>query len=253
MITLKYLNYLRLDCHIGTVLGTLLTLTIFVVPGFAQSADPNNPAPLKPGVNSGTADSAIGPLFYTFIAEPGESKVIVNFSSMGLLGNSTRSTIGIDLYDDKRSWKTHVELTSQGPAVERIITGNLKKRTNVILRIQPPPNGLLRQGGSYTVEVTGAVANNPEGSTDRQNPILGTYRLRGGYREVGNDVAVKFNSDGTLQLSDDNPGSWKLFDRENMIYVVTIRGESKTLKLIRGKGLVESENGVIVFLKLRSN
>jgi hypothetical protein len=218
----------------------------------AQSLNPNQPVPLQAGVNSSVADSFIGSHFYYFVAGPGEVKVTISFSSMGLYGNPTKATIGVYLYDEKGNAIAHRDLTSSGSSKQLILSINLKREAKLKLRIQPPANSLLRAGGNYDVEVTGAVTYDNNTASDSQDPIVKTYQLMRPVTGLFEGGAAKFYSDGSLKLGDGNTGTWKLFDTDSKIYIVTIKGYNFNVKLRPGIGLVDTrDTSSITFKEVR--
>jgi hypothetical protein len=240
-------NYLT-----ATAVSVFLSLTTCIGIAPAQSLDPNKPAPLQPGLNSSVADSFIGSHFYYFVAKPGDIKITVNFSSMGLLGNSTKATIGVYLYDEKGNVIVQQDVTSNGASKQLILPGTIKRKIKLTLRIQPPPQGLIRTGGNYDIQVTGAVQYNTHAPSEKQEPIVRTYQLMGSVTGLFEGGAAKFSSDGTLKLADGNTGTWELFDPEAKIYVVKIKGFIYNLKLRPGIGLVNtSDVNSIIFKEVR--
>jgi hypothetical protein len=227
-------------------------LITFVKPVTAQSLNPNQPAALHSGINSSVADSFVGPHFYYFIAGPGKVDVNIKFRSMGLLGNPNTATIGIDLYDEKQTWKVHKNLTSNGTTTEFSFPGNLKEKTKVIMRIQPPPQGLIRTGGNYEVQLIGAVEYDSNTASRQADQIVKTYKIMSCIQGVYECGVAKFYPDGTLKISDGNTGTWKLFDPEANIYVLNINGHNLSVKLMPGRGLVEPNDvNSIVFQEVR--
>ncbi|MEH2110109.1 hypothetical protein [Nostoc sp.] len=245
----KGITYTRLT---ATTVSLLLTLTTYIGTAAAQSLDQNKPAPLHAGLNSSVADSFIGSHFYYFVAGPGDIKVTINFSSMGLLGNPTKAKIGVYLYDEKGNVLVHKDVTSNGASEQLILPGNLERKIKITLRIQPPPQGLLRSGGNYDVQVTGAVQYDTNAPSEKQDPIVRTYQLMGGVTDLFEGGAARFSSNGTLKLADGNTGTWELFDPEAKIYVVKIKGYIYNLKLRPGIGLVDtSDVNSIIFKEVR--
>jgi hypothetical protein len=252
MKTNKLEKGLARTCLTATAFSALLTLTTYIGAATAQSLDQNKPAPLHPGLNSSVADSFIGSHYYYFLGGPGEIKITVNFSSMGFLGNAYQSTIGIYLYDEKGNVLGHKNVTSTGGSEQLTMSGNLKGKTKIIMRIQPPPQGLIRTGGNYDVQVTGAIEYDTNVASDKQDPIVKTYELMSAVTGLFEGGAARFYSDGTLKLADGNTGTWKLFDDQAQIYVVKIRGYIYNVKRRPGIGLVDtSDVNFIVFKEVR--
>ncbi len=212
----------------------------------AQSLKPEVPAPLQPGINKGTVDNMIGSHYWYFTAGPGKTLVHVKFTSMGLLGNPTRTTMTAVLSDAANTWHTPKPVTSDGKEAEVTFDGDLKKATKLILKLAPPPNGLVRAGGDYQVEATGAVSFGAKSSAD---PIIGAYKQMGGYtKELG---TCKFNADGTMVSTSGINGKWSLFDAASQTYVIDVQDqERQSLQLRPGKGLCD-QSDFAVFQLLR--
>lgn len=248
----KIQKMLQHTYQLGTAVSALFILTTFTSPVTAQSLYPNKPAPLHSGVNSSVADNFVGTHFYYFIGGPGKVDVNVKFTSMGLLGNANIATIGIDLYDEKQTWQIHKDLTSKGPTAQLTLTGDLKQKTKVIMRIQPPPNGLIRTGGNYEVQLIGAVQYDSNTASRQQDPIVKTYQIMSCMQGVYECGVAKFYPDGTFKISDGNTGTWKLFDPEANIYVLNISEHNLSVKLMPGRGLVEPKDvNSIIFQEVR--
>jgi hypothetical protein len=180
------------------------------------------------------------------MGEPGDIHLHVQYSSMGLLGNPYRSTITITLSDEAKTWATPKSLTAESKPVDCTFDGQLKKPTKVLVSVAPPPGGLVRMGGDYQLEVTGAVAFGQQSSID---PVIGMYNQMNGY--TTNLGGCKFQADGTIQTTSGANGSWKLFDKDSHSYVIDIDGQTRQcLQFIPGRGLVDSGD-FIVFQLLR--
>jgi hypothetical protein len=135
----------------------LLTIFCALAVAFAQSTDPNHPAPLGPGVNRGNVDnSARGHTFY-FFAGPGNIDFDMAFEEMGLFGSPLRQTMNFDLYNDDNSLASHNAVVSQGTLARNHTDGDIptKQRFRLVITAQP---GAIRLGGYYEIEVNGAVA-----------------------------------------------------------------------------------------------
>jgi len=140
---------------------------------WAQSLDPHHPAPLQPGDNTGTVDNFVGANYFYFTSGPGPATIIVSFKSMGLLGNAQRSSLNVELTDDKHSWVEKRTISSLAQSSTTKMVGNLKVPTRLILSVIPPSGGLVRAGGDYVVSATGAVKFDPP--LDPTALIVGTY------------------------------------------------------------------------------
>jgi hypothetical protein len=123
---------------------------------YAQSLDPHKPAPLGPGVNKGNVDGGTGSHYYYFLAGPGHVKVQMAFKEMGIFGNPRQEVLTFDFYNESGKLMSHNAVVSFD-RLERIETGgDFGSRQKIVLAIVPQ-RGLVRLGGYYEVEVTGAV------------------------------------------------------------------------------------------------
>lgn len=228
--------------------AALLALVALSVSSSGQSLDPQKPAPMKAGPNAGTIDNFVGANYFYFYAGPGESTITATYKSMGLLGNAQRSDLTVELYDENKTWVTRATISSLKESSQRQLHGTLKKETKLILAVIPPSGGLLRTGGDYEVTATGAVRfDKPLSATEL---IVGTYTPMAIYDNES--TAVKFKPDGTLEFASGTLGTWKLFDEDANIYTITFLSNRLSLKLIPGRGLVQSDDpSSIVFKRNR--
>lgn len=212
----------------------------------AQSLKSEAPAPLKKGINKGTADSLVGTQYWYFFAGPGNVRLTVRFKSMGLYGNPMRSTLTVTLYDEKRTWHSTKVIVSDKNAGETTFTAEkLDKRLKTIISVAPPPQGLIRAGGDYEIEATGDVQFDEAKATG--DPIIRTFAAM-----VNSYGATKFLADGTIETSNGLTGRWKVFDPENHIYTVMIEGFQWSVQYLPGYGLVKAgDPSLIVFQELR--
>lgn len=209
-----------------------------------QSLDSRHPAPLQPGPNSGTVDNFVGNNYFAFSGGPGQVTVVVSYNSMSLLGNAQRSTLTIQLSDEKRSWVETRTISSLKQSNSTTMVGNLKVPTRMVLYVFPPNGGLVRAGGDYTVTATGAVKFDPPLSPIEQ--IVGTYTPMSVHDNE--DTAAKFEPNGRLEFASGTTGQWKLFDASSRLYTVTFAQTRLSLKLIPGRGLVAPrDQSIIVF------
>jgi hypothetical protein len=122
---------------------------------YAQSLDPHKPAPLGPGVNKGNVDGLTGSHYYYFMAGPGHVNVQMAFMEMGIFGNPLREVLSFDFYNEGGKLMSHNAVVSFD-RLERIETGgDFGSRQKIVLAVVPQ-KGLVRLGGYYEVEVTGA-------------------------------------------------------------------------------------------------
>jgi len=236
----------RKTCRVAP-LALVALLNIFGCAGSeAQSLKANAPTPLQPGVNRGLVDALVGSHYWTFMAQPGTSKVRVTYSAMGIYGAVPRTSVTFTMSDPANTWHTSKVLTSQGSPVETSFEGTLKTPTKIVVSVVPPSNALLRVGGNYEIEATGAVSFSAANTAIV--PIVGVYKQLSGYTKPLGDC--KFLADGKVVTTSGASGDWKLFDEASQIYVVNIEGEERqSLKFVPGRGLID--NDIIVYQQLR--
>lgn len=215
----------------------------------AQSLKPDNPYPLKAGINQGTSDSLIGIHYWYFYATPGSHRLTVRFKQpITLYGTELRNNVlTINISDEKRTWRLTKTITSKPNASEATFESNkLTGKIKLIVSVAPPSQNLLRMGGDYEIEATGnAQFDDVKSATD---PIVRTYQSM-----VNDYGATKFLADGTIQTSSGYSGTWKVFDAENHIYTVQINGFRSSVQYLPGYGLVKpgDPNGLVMFQELR--
>ena len=212
---------------------------------WAQSLDPHHPAPLQPGDNTGTVDNFVGANYFYLTSGPGPATIIVSFKSMGLLGNAQRSSLNVELTDDKHSWVEKRTISSLAQSSTTKMVGNLKVPTRLILSVIPPSGGLVRAGGDYVVSATGAVKFDPP--LDPTALIVGTYTPM--VIQNNEDSAVKFEPNGVLEFASGTMGRWKLFDANSHMYTVTYGPVRQSLRLIPGRGLVDAHDPTTIVLQ----
>jgi hypothetical protein len=129
------------------------------------------------------------------------------------------------------------------------MTGDLKNQVKVIVAVLPPSGGvyLIRTGGGYEVEVTGAAKFDPPPSA--VDAVVGVYSPK--IIHENENTAVKFSADGTLQFASGTKGSWKVFDAGERVYTIIFGSTRLSLKLT-GLGFVEIDNlSQVVFQRVR--
>lgn len=231
----------------GSVAAVLLSL-----PGGAgaQSLDSKHPTPLVAGENTGTVDSMVGPQYWSFHTRTGSASIVVRFAAMGLFGNASASTIQVVLHDSTGKQFAAESVTSTGKPVEVSWPGKFSKPSTVILEIRPAGSSLVRTGGDYSVQVNGAVAfsNAKPPGPER---IAGTYSLMVCPPTL-DCQATRFFPDGSVKTADGTTGTWTSFDPQALIYTVKIGSNQWSLKLIPGRGLVDTANtSGIIFQAVR--
>lgn len=132
--------------------------------GQAQSLDPQKPAALGSGVNKGNVDNGSGPHYYYFWAGPGHIDIKMAFKEMGVLGAPFRQSLTFDLYDETRKLVSHNAVVSQTDLARIETGGDFGSRHRIMLAVVPQ-KGLVRLGGYYEIEITGAAAFDGAAST----------------------------------------------------------------------------------------
>jgi hypothetical protein len=222
-----------------------LAMAICATSAWAQSLKPEAPVPLQPGINQGTIDNFVGTHYWYFTGGPGHVHLHALFKSMSVLGNASRSQITVTLSDANHSWNTPKILSSDSKPVDCNFDGDLKTAAKLLVRVDPPAGGLLRSGGDYQLEATGAVAFAQKSTAD---PIIGTYNQMAGYTSLLG--TSKFFPDGSIQTTSGTNGKWKLFDKDTNTYVVSIDGQTQmSLQYVPGRGLCDGET--IIFQELK--
>ena len=227
--------------------GLLVALLLAVGSISAQSLKPENPYPMKAGINRATSDSLVGTQYWYFYATPGNSRLTVRLKSpTTLYGAQLNTTLTITLTDAAHTWRNTKTVTTKPNQLETTFSADkVTKRMKIIVSVAPPPQNLIRMGGDYEVEATGDVAFG-EAST-ATDPIVRTYDSK-----VNSYGATRFLADGTVVASDGSRGTWEAFDPENRIYTVQIGGFRFSLQYLPGYGLVQPrEPSMIVFQELR--
>jgi hypothetical protein len=213
----------------------------------AQSLKPDNPYPLKSGINQATSDSLVGTQYWYFYATPGSNRLTVRFKNPTTLYGAGMGTtvITITVADANRSWRIVKTVTSNKNQAETSFTADkVAKKMKITVAVAPPNQNLVRMGGDYEIEATGDVAFGEVSSTD---PIIRTYDSK-----VNTYGATRFLADGAVIASDGSRGTWKVFDAENHIYSIQIDTFRWSVQYLPGYGLVKpSEPNIIVFQELR--
>ena len=97
-----------------------------------------------------------GHTFY-FFAGPGHVDAEMAFEEVGMFGSPLRQTMNFDFYTDDNKLASHNTIVSQGALARIHIDGDIasRERLRLLVTVQ---KGLVRLGGYYEIEVTGAVA-----------------------------------------------------------------------------------------------
>jgi len=203
---------------------------------------------MKAGPNRGMVDNFVGANYFYFWAGPGDCKIRASYKSMTLFGAGMKSSLTVELSDEKKSQTVRRVITSLNEAGDATIPASLKARTKLIIALVPPSGALVRTGGDYEVEVTGAATFDPQPSA--VDLLVGVYTPMSIYQNE--NTAAKFSADGTLEFASGTQGKWKLFDASERIFTVSFRNTRLSLKLMPGRGLVQTNDpSAIVFQRHR--
>ena len=214
---------------------------------WAQSLKPDNPYPLKAGINRATSDSLVGIQYWYFYATPGSSRLTVRLKTPSTLyGAQLNTVIAVTLTDAQHTWRNTKTVTTRPNQMEATFTAeNVKKPMKIIVAVAPPNQDLVRMGGDYELEATGAVSFGEKGVA--AEPIVRTFQSM-----VNSYGATRFLADGTVVGSDGSRGTWTAFDPDNHIYTVEIGKFRWSVQYLPGYGLVKPEDPTsIVFQELR--
>jgi hypothetical protein len=237
--------------------GVIALANLAASVSLAQSLDPANPAPLKPGVNVSSIDVGMSPHYWTFIVEKGNAKINLTFRAHSILGAPFRTQLAFNLYDIQTPGKkiTNV-IESKGEEVLHTFSGPVESRCQMVIEVVPPES-LVRAGGEYQVQAVtgitflGAGVPSAPGAGPGGDPILNRH-----FRALGcnNDVqcGIRFLPDGAIALGNGGRGSWRLFDPARSVYVIVIGNQRQSLKWKPGVGLVRvQEDGMVEYQEVR--
>lgn len=226
----------------------LLTITLLAaVFASAQSLKPDDPYPLRDGINKATSDSLVGTHYWYFYAVPGSSTVKVRLKRpTTLYGADMKTTLTVTLADAKRTWRSVKTLNASPNGSEISFNADkVAKRQMIVVAVAPPNQNLIRMGGDYEIEVTGNAEFS--GETVSEEPIVRTYQSK-----MNDYGATRFLADGSVIASDGTRGTWKAFDPENRIYTITIGKFRLSAQYQPGYGLVRPDDpNLIVFQEIR--
>jgi|SRR6516162_6083975 hypothetical protein len=142
----------RLTCGVGVIVWFFVASV-----GHGQSLDPHKPAPLGAGINKGNIENFSGAHYYYFWAEPGHIDVRLAFKEMGMWGAPLRQALNFDFFDESGKLLSHNAVVSAANLEQITTKGDFDSRRKVVLAITTQ-KGLVRLGGYYEVEITGAAA-----------------------------------------------------------------------------------------------
>jgi hypothetical protein len=210
---------------------------------WAQSLNPAAPAPLQPGTNRGSVDNQSGGHYWYFTFEPGTASIKVH--ALNFSGATHGLTVHV--YDAAKTW--HIDKQMDEQKADWVSPGKIKKATKVIILISPPGSGqllgdLTRSGADYELEVTGDVKFAQKSTGD---PICRNYQ---DWNSDGHGMC-KFLPDGTIKCSDGVTGTWKVFDADSHLYIVSLPGRNINVKQVLGVGLMDSGTNSQAFKELK--
>jgi hypothetical protein len=218
----------------------------------AQSLDPKRPAPLESGVNAANIDAFMTPHYWTFVAKKGNVKINVTFRAQSILGAQLRTQIAFNIYNsatpDKKFTKV---LESTGREVSEVIEGPSEEDHQMVIEVIPP-KAIVRAGGDYQIQAVQGVdfVGAKQSDTGADPIVIRHFRVSGCTNPV--QCTVRFLPGGTMALPGKEQGTWRLFDRERAVYIVTIGNERRSLKLKPGVGLEQvSDELNVVYQEVR--
>jgi hypothetical protein len=224
----------------------------------AQSLDVRHPTPLRPGENHGTIDNQTGAQYWALHYQPGQILIAVRFTSMGIFGNPMAATVNVVVLDPEGKVVGHQQLTSSGQPAQLQWPGKFDKSGVWLIEIQPMGSNIVRNGGDYTIAVSGPAivaggAMGGAGGGPSANDIVGTYAVMSCPPDFQCDgLAIRFAPGGGVVTTDGHQGHWTLFDPEARIYSVVIGSDRWTLKLVPGRGLMDThDQSIVIFQAVR--
>ena len=230
---------------------TWLTLTVLihmftlVSPIFSQSLSQRTPTPLAAGENHGTLDNMVGPQFWVFKYLKGPGKVTINFTSMGLFGNRQNTTIEVVFLEPNGKVIDTKSLTSHGTAAQLELPANFVHPGTMVVELRPTGMALVRAGGDYSIVLSGPAIDLAGVKAAGPEQVVGTYSMMTCPPDF-DCQAVRFQANGTVMTADGHTGTWKIFDPDALIYTVVIGRDRWSLKLVPGRGLVNTDDTSIV-------
>jgi len=230
---------------------TWLTLTVLihmftlVSPIFSQSLSQRTPTPLAAGENHGTLDNMVGPQFWVFKYLKGPGKVTINFTSMGLFGNRQNTTIEVVFLEPNGKVIDTKSLTSHGTAAQLELPANFVHPGTMVVELRPTGMALVRAGGDYSIVLSGPAIDLAGVKAAGPEQVVGTYSMMTCPPDF-DCQAVRFQANGTVMTADGHTGTWKIFDPDALIYTVVIGRDRWSLKLVPGRGLVNTDDTSVV-------
>jgi hypothetical protein len=233
------------------LIGALLIAT----PCLAQSLDIHSATALRPGDNHGTIDNQTGAQFWALHYGAGAGKIQVSFTSMGIFGNPMKCTVGVVVMTPDGKILARQQLTSVGQPAQLSWPGNFAHAGVWIIEIQPMASNIVRNGGDYVINVSGpAIAGGGPAAAPNPAEVVGTYAVMVCPPDFQCDsgLAIRFAPDGGVVTTDGHSGHWTLFDPDARVYTVVVGRDHWTLKLVPGRGLMDThDQSIVVFQSVR--
>jgi hypothetical protein len=234
--------------------AALLMAAAASIPLLAQSLNFKAPAPLLPGENHGTIDNQVGSQYWSFRHVKGAANISVSFTSMGIFGNPMTATIEVVLHNPDGKIFGTLPLTSSGRTARISWPGTFAGPGTAIIELRTSGTGLVRNGGDYSLTVSGEGVDFGGVHAAGPEQIAGTYSVMvcAPDFDCQGSLAVRFGTDGTVATTDGHRGTWRVFDPEALIYSVVIGRDKWSMKLVPGRGLFNtSDLSVVVFQAVR--
>jgi hypothetical protein len=219
----------------------------------AQSLDPKHPAPLESGVNAANIDAFMTPHYWTFVAKKGNVKINVTFRAQSIIGGQLRTQIAFNIYNAATPDKVFTKvLESIGREVSEVIEGPSEEDHQMVIEVVPP-KAIVRAGGDYQIQAVQGVnfIGAKQSDAGGADPIVTRhYRVFGCINPA--QCTVRFLPGGAVALPGKEEGTWRLFDRERSVYIITVGNQRRSLKLKPGVGLEQVNDELnVVYQEVR--
>ncbi|HEY9677117.1 MAG TPA: hypothetical protein V6C76_03875 [Drouetiella sp.] len=249
------MSYSDLSRRISLALFVITTAQIGIAPGFAQSLDPKNPAPLQSGFNQGVIDSFGGEQFWQTTVS-GHFRIVFNRQDAQEGFNLAKAGFAC-VMAPKTANST---LGFKESATSVVYEGNAASPTRIVAMVEPAKSPLVRQTNKYTIQVeggSGGGASAPSssfssGSAPSSGGGGGGGSVVGVYDVNMNDYgAAKLNADGTIVTTSGAKGTWECFDADTRTYVIKIDNVRWTLTFEPARGFVDKNGQMLLTAKHR--
>jgi hypothetical protein len=201
----------------------------------AQSADPKHPQPLQDEDNIAVIHSLVQiPQYYSVTLGPGKGSLTIRFSANGFPGKGGQIRLSLQGANVKKDYSVTVASTqalfSSNSAKEDEVTipFDVPQANDIVLKVDPPSNGLVVAAGRYNIKATGAVKF---GKFEfKPETAVGTYRIQ--FDALGGDEQnqlVKLTADGKIESETGSTGTWSLFDKDTKTYVLKLGNKRSTV------------------------